>query len=44
MENRAWWAMALKEKVPEHPDLPALLSEIGRARSERMEVDARLGQ
>ena len=40
MENRAWWAMAqLKEKVPEHPDLPALLSEIGRARSEKMEVD-----
>ena len=40
MENRAWWAMAqLKEKVPEHPDLPALLSEIGRARPEKMEVD-----
>ena len=29
----------LKEKVPEHPDLPALLSEIGRARPEKMEVD-----
>ena len=40
MENRAWWPMAqLEEKVPEHPDLPALLSEIGRARPEKMEVD-----
>ena len=29
----------LKEKVPEHPDLPAPLSEIGRARPEKMEVD-----
>ena len=40
MEARAWWAVAqLKDSVPEHPDLPALLSESARVRSDGMEID-----